>query len=148
MFENYQEDSSNSKNTFWTVPIPADRNVLGVYDLKDRLIAFSWHVGDSITFVFDTDGTITCEDGTSYDAETYFTKLLMHFKFSIENMYTREIVFSITEKASTHFEYKFTAEDSAKTFTKGLYRVVLELTDNADTQITQCYLNVEDLYIY
>ena len=148
MFENYKQDSTNSKNTTCVVT-SVDKNPLEVFNAAGKSVAFSWHHGDSITFTFDTTGTVLCDKLSSpRDAAYYFENTDTYFLFTVLLMKTHEVVFTDLAKSAAHYEYSFSSEESEKVFKPGLYRVILELVDADKTKITQLDIGNQDIYVH
>ena len=147
MFDNYAKNTENSKNTPDAVTIPEIKNPLEVFNIKDESIAFQWNYADSIVIVFDTDGYVQYDDGSRYNAEEYFALKPMTFLLTLQDTRSN-VLHEYIQPASTHVEFVFDKEDSAKII-RGIYKPILELLDNETSQITMLSnSNVQDLYVY
>lgn len=147
MFDNYTKNTENSINTPDPVVITEDKNPLEVFNIKNESIAFQWNYGDSIVIVFDTVGYVQYDDGSRYNAEEYFELKPMSFLLTLQDTRSN-ILHEYVQPASTHVEFVFSNDDSAKII-RGIYKPILELLDNETSQITMLSdFNVQDLYVY
>ena len=136
MFENYNNISTSYTPCNINVPSSGCEKFtrpLEEYDARDRLVGYSWRLGDSVVLEFITEGDVTIEDEQVYeDAETYLDGKSMRF-----TMYDfrYQAVYTCVQPAEVITKFIIDKNTSSR-IVKGTYRCSLVLVDADGTDTT------------